>query len=133
MIRLVLRSFAVVLTIVALSSCGTTPQRTEPKGVVTIALDAAKKPTEATAKFDYLITIVLPPPGVEGTVWQISFHDSRYLQQVTDITPAADRSAQISFRTKQPGRTRVRFVLVPSTTDRAVAAVDSQELILVIQ
>jgi hypothetical protein len=127
--------FGIALCALALTACSTRAPELKPQGTLPITLSVEKKSTAATAQLFNLITITLPAPKAPGYHWQISFHDTRYLKQTTEILPAAADSAgpTVSFIAKAPGRTRVRFMLVPASSARVADPVDQQELVLTIE
>ncbi|MSU51764.1 MAG: hypothetical protein EXS37_22185 [Opitutus sp.] len=119
--------------ILVLVACSSGPAIT-PKGTVKVVLDAEKKSTALAVKTHNLIAITFPPAAA-GFGWQISYHDSRYLKQMTDIKPAtvAGEGATISFLALNIGRSRLRFLLAPLGTDRESKPIDQQELVLTMQ
>ncbi|MBM3855273.1 MAG: hypothetical protein FJ399_19315 [Verrucomicrobia bacterium] len=119
---------------VGLVSCASGPAPLKPRGAVAVKLDAAKKRSTVQAGLANLVTITMPPAR-PGFAWQISFHDSRYLKQQTDFTPpaAADAGPAISFLAINNGNTRLRFVLVPASTNLGVDPVDQQEVVFSIR
>lgn len=127
------------LALVALMLAGapgcTTRSELTPEGEVAVVLSDDKKTNAVTAQLRNLIAITLPVPKAPGYRWQISFHDVRYLKQMTDIVPGKtpDAGPTISFMARLPGRTRVRFLLLPDTNDRVATPVDAQEVVLAIE
>ena len=121
-----------VCAIVLAGGCQTsTPLK--PKGAVAVTIDRAKKATEAKAQLENLITLTLPPVAA-GQVWQITFHDARFLKQMQEIkAPAAPGGgATVVFLAINPTpRTRVRFLLLPNANSRD--PIEQQELILEIR
>lgn len=126
--------FALVALVLA-AACSTRPPEIKAQGSVPIALSAEQKTTSASVKLFNEIVLTLPPPKAPGYVWQIAFHDVRFLKQTTDIRLAATNGAgpTISFIAKNPGRTRLRFVLVPEGPARETRPVDQQDIILTIE
>lgn len=120
----------------ALAGCDTT-QSTEIKalGSVTVKVDPLNRRTVAKMPFANEVTLVLPPAHPPGYVWQISAHDSRFLQQRTEITAAADpaKGSTVSFLALRMGVTRLRFVLVESAVKTETAPTDFREVELTIQ
>ena len=119
----------------ALAACSTRAPDLKPQGNAAVTLSADKKSSTATVELYNLITITLPAPKVPGYRWQISFHDARYLKQTTEIVPASAGGAgpTVSFIAATPGRTRLRFMLVPEGSGRVANPVDQQELVLTIE
>lgn len=134
MIRRAIVYLGLVLGLMALVGCESGPVPIKPKGTVKVALETAKKVTTIGLKMEHLLVVTLPPVPT-GLGWQIAFHDSRYLKQVSDLKPASavDAGATISFVSLVRGKTRLRFLLVPTGNDREVRPVDQQELVLEIQ
>lgn len=131
-------AFWTVLVALGLSLAGCdTPKAPEikPLGSVTITVDPANRRTVARAPLANDVTFVLPPPDPAGSVWQISVHDSRFMRQRTEITPAADpaKGPTVTFLTIQTGVTRARFVLVPAAGQREVDPTDLKEVELTIR
>jgi hypothetical protein len=134
-----LRFLALACVALALAAgCGTGSANLKPKKTVAITLDPAKKTFTATARPLTQIDITLPP-AEPGQVWQIAFHDPRYLKQLHEIKPSAapGAGATVSFITAEVGmvviRTRVRFLLMPRSGEREMAPIDQQEFVLTIQ
>jgi len=115
----------------AFAGCNTGPKRIQPTGEVAANLTAEKKSTELEASAGNRIKITFPPTAA-GHAWQISFHDTRYLKQMSEIQPgpAPDTGPSISFLALARGRTRLRFMLLPATRERTAAPVDHQEVVL---
>ena len=134
MCRAVLIAGLLVACAVGLVGCANGPAPIKPRGATAVKLDAAKKRTTIQAGLANLVTITMPPAR-PGYAWQISYHDSRYLKQQTDFTPAAaaDAGPTISFLAIGPGNTRLRFVLVPAGTNQGVDPADQQELVFTIR
>ncbi len=116
------------------AACETQPRPPTPRGTVAVKLLSEKKVSELTISDEYMLVVTLPPSDA-GHRWEISFHDFRYLQLLRDIHPPADphAGATVTFMTRTPGRTRLRFVLLPLQASRSVDPIDQQELILTIQ
>ena len=126
--------FTFCALVFGLLGCATRAPEIKAQGSLQVALSAEKKSTAASAQLFNLVTLTLPPPQARGYHWQISFHDARYLKQTTEIMPAGAAGAgpTISFIAVKPGRTRVRFMLVPVNSNRVVDPLDQQELVLTI-
>lgn len=114
--------------------CESAPAAIKPTGEVAVPLDAAKKRGGVTVRLANLITFTMPP-SAPGFVWEISFHDTRYLKQQTPVTPpkVAGEGSTVTFLATNLGSTRLRFVLVPVSTAQAVAPVDQQDINVVIR
>lgn len=125
----------VLVACALLAGCASSPSIIVPKGEASVVVDPAQKQTNTTLKMLHRITITLPPAQPSGHEWQIAQHDSRYLQQATEILPSEAPGAgpQISFIAVRPGRTRLRFALVPATTARTVEPVDLREVVVAIE
>ncbi len=113
------------------AGCRTTTAVVKPKGTVAVTLEAAKKSTSINATVANLVVVTLPPID-PGQAWQISYHDPRFLKQVREIQAGAspDAGPTVSFLALNQGRTRLRFVLLPSATARVADPIDHQELIV---
>jgi hypothetical protein len=125
---------AALTAALVLSGCYTRIKKVEPTGDSPVTLKANSKRTEHTAKLGHRVTITLPVDR-PAHVWTISYHDMRYLQQLTEITPLKNGSsgATVSFVTARPGKTRLRFVLVPANAGREVTPIDAHDLELTIE
>lgn len=96
-------------------------------------MEAETKTRTIEAKPLTQVDLTLPAVPA-GLAWQISFHDARYLKQVQPLTPgAAGTGATVSFITLNAGRTRVRFLLLPTAAGREASPVDQQEIVMTIQ
>ena len=128
-------SFALLAAALTLVGCSTRSTKVEPLGESPVTLKANSKRTEHAAKLGHRVTITLPGGDHDTHVWKISYHDMRYLQQLTDITPtkAATTGATVSFVTARPGTTRLRFVLVPANAGREATPIDAHDLELTIK
>lgn len=118
----------------ALTGCGSGAPAVKAKGTVTVPLDAAKKRVSINASVANIVTLVMPP-SPPGHVWQIAFHDTRFLKQQTEFVPprTPEEGYSVSFLALSFGTTRLRFVLVPVSTGGPVNPVDQQDLIIRIQ
>ena len=118
----------------AVTGCATSTSPPKPNKTVAVQLDASKKSWAFNARVLNLLTITLPPAAANH-LWQISFHDPRYLKQMSEIKSPANTEAgtTISFLVLNTGRTRLRFVLVPPNSDGAVTPIDQQEIIFTVQ
>lgn len=114
--------------------CESTKAAMKPTGEVAVPLDAAKKRGGVTVRLANLVTFTMPP-AAPGFIWEISFHDTRYLKQQTPILPpkVAGEGSTVTFMATNIGSTRLRFMLVPVSTAQAVSPVDQQEINLVIR
>jgi hypothetical protein len=105
-----------------------TPTRTIP-----VSLESEKKLNEVTVSLQNLVVITLPAAG-PGYTWQISFHDPRFLKQMSELKPLAPNTpATVQFLTLHGGRTHLRFLLLPPHAGRDARPVDQQEVVLTIQ
>ena len=121
----------VLALVMALSGagCATTPPELKPNGKVTITVDAAVRPTRATAKLGNEIVIVLPPPDPAGYRWQIAQHNANILKQLTEIVPGGPAGeSTISFMAIRSGGTRLLFALVPANAGNEVEPAGVQEI-----
>ena len=116
--------------LLAATACTTHPD-VKPTGTVPIVLAGDKKAAEVTAKLQNLLVITMPATD-PGHVWQISFHDPRFLKQMTGLTATGGATATVSFLAVHGGRTRLRFVLLPSSVLRNASPIDQQEIVLTI-
>jgi len=123
--------FCSAVAVLLLTGCGTPAI----KASRTLAVTIEAEPKTRSLEVKPMTQIDLTLPVVEaGFAWQISFHDARYLKQVQLLkTGAAGAGATVSFITLNPGRTRVRFLLLPQSTGREASPADQQEIVLTIQ
>lgn len=120
-----------------LSACSSRTEVVTPRGDVSVTLDASAKRTTHTVEVANRVHVTLPPADATHG-WQISYHDARFLKQVTEVTPpkTPEGSATITFLAIKPtaGRTtRVRFVLLPVGAAREATPIDGHDLVLTIQ
>lgn len=117
----------------ATGGCVSHPPELVPSGTATVKLDREHKVSAFAVKRLNLLVLTLPPTDAEHR-WAISFHDTRYLKQMSEIQPAAppDSGVSISFLALTPGRTRLRFLLLPIRKARSVDPIDQQEFVLTI-
>jgi hypothetical protein len=131
MIRQSIIAILLVACAWALTGCGAPKVNLTPTKILTLKLDDEKKSVIVNTRIQNLITLVLPP-GPEGYLWQISFHDPRFLKQMTPLKPAAgpEEGATISFLVVTGGRTRLRFVLVPANVGAGATPVNQHEVVV---
>lgn len=135
MTRVPIVCLALLCSVLVLSGCASRAPRLKPEGKVVETLDPAKKSANVEAKVLNEIVLTLPTPKAPGYRWDISFQDARFLKQMTEVLPAGeDRTGPtITFAAIFPGRTRLRFVLVPDTHARAVDPVDVYDIVVDIE
>ena len=116
------------------TSCETPSGVIKPRGTVSVSLDGVKKRGSITVALANLLAITMPPVK-PGLVWQISYHDPRYLKQHSNFTAptSPETGSTVSFVALVPGATRLRFLLVPADAGRSVDPVDQQEIIVTIR
>jgi len=122
---------ASLLTALSLSCASCTapvPPPVRALGKVTINVDPLIRPTRATVKLGYQITIVLPPAEPAGNVWQIAQHNPATLQQLSEIHADATGLPSVSFLVRRTGTTRVLFTLVPVTGASDVEPIDMRDV-----
>jgi hypothetical protein len=127
-------AFGLLACALAGAGCASRPAPLTPRGTATVKLDAKQKRSTFTVRNQHLLVVTLPP--TEPTHhWTITYHDTRFLKLMSDVQPPPQptEGANASFLALNPGRTRLRFVLLPSTNHRTVDPIDQQELILIIQ
>jgi hypothetical protein len=126
---------AVLGLALALGGCASRAPELKPEGRVVATLDPTKKSANVEAKAYNEIVLTLPNPKEPGYRWDISFQDARFLKQTTEVLPAGDgrEGPTITFVARAPGRTRLRFVLVPDTRARAVNPVDVYDIVVDIE
>jgi len=119
----------------ALAGCLTGNPTLKPQGLVTVTLAADKKAAVVNAKPYNEIVITLPTPREPGYRWEIAFHDVRILKQTTEILPPGESRTgpTVSFIARIPGRTRLRFMLVPDNHARVVDPIDKYDVTLEIE
>ncbi len=119
------------VAVMVLTGCGTPALKATRTMAVTVEAEPKTRPLEVKPLTQIDLTL---PPVDEGLIWQISFHDGRYLQQVRALTAGTGGAgATVSFITLNSGRTRLRFLLLPKSDGRVVAPVDQQEIVMSIQ
>jgi hypothetical protein len=134
MLRNVLLGLLLIVQALTLAGCLSPPAAVQPVGTKAIELAAAKPYHEAGVALHTLIQLTLPSLPA-AYVWQISFHDPRYLKMTAPLTPPAqpDGGTTASFLALMPGRTRLRFLAVPSPGSRVMDPIAQQELVLMIE
>jgi hypothetical protein len=128
---------AVIVCVAALlpAACQNQVEQRKPSGTTTVLIGPADVRTVAAVPFGHEVRITLPPPSDENHIWQISAHNWRFLQQLTDLAPTAsvDRMWRVSFLAVKSGTTRVQFVLVPTTVAGTTVLADRREIVLTIE
>lgn len=116
------------------TGCKTAPPDIKPSGEMKVQLEVENKTSTFAVKRLHLLEVTLPPIRPEYH-WTISFHDTRYLKLVHEIKAPVNPAdgATVAFIVLGTGRTRLRFVLLPSNGARSVEPIDQQELILTIE
>ncbi len=124
-------AFSSVVAVLWVTGCGTPAIKASRTMAVTMEAETKTR----TIDLKPMTQLDLTLPAVEaGFVWQISFHDARYLQQVQPLTAGATGvGSTISFITVRVGRTRVRFLLLPMSAGREASPIDQQEIVMTIQ
>jgi hypothetical protein len=123
------------LTLAAINpGCETAQAPLKPSGEVAVPLDASKKSGSVTVRLANVVTFTMPP-AAPGFVWEISFHDTRFLKQQTEFLPPKEAGAgsTVTFMATNLGTTRLRFVLVPASNDRSVSPIDRQDIAVTIR
>lgn len=124
-------AFSSVVVVLGVTGCGTPAIKASRTMAVTMEAETKTRTIEVKPMTQLDLTL---PTVDAGFVWQISFHDARYLKQVQPPTPgAAGVGSTVSFITLNPGRTRVRFLLLPKSAGREASPVDQQEIVMTIQ
>lgn len=121
-------------SLVGLLGCASKPQEIKPKGTVAITLTKEKKVNAVAVKLEHLLVITLPPTD-PAFVWELVFHDTRYLKQLSDFKSSGvdGEGSSISFFTSVPGKTKLKFLLTPVGNARETRPVDQQDLTVQIQ
>ena len=117
----------------ALAGCTSAPAL-KPRGTIPVQVEGEQKSVSVTARVEHVVAITLPPAGV-GQRWDLVFHDSRFLKQLSELEPApsADGRPGVTFFVLRTGRTRIRFALLPATATRVATPVDQREIVLTIE
>lgn len=135
MLRNLICVVGLVAGVLALGACAT-GQQSDVKfvGTVKVTLETEKKSTEVSIRALNRIEVTLPAAPA-GFGWQISFHDSRYLKQLSEVKPTILGGAGdlITFVAINRGKSRLRFLLAPLGNEREARPIDQQELVLTIQ
>jgi len=122
---------ASLLTALSLSCASCTapvPPPVRVLGKVTINVDPLIRPTRATVKIGYELTIVLPAAETAGLGWQIAQHNPATLEQRSEIHADAAGLPSVSFLARRTGTTRVLFTLVPVTGASEVEPTDVRDV-----
>ena len=124
----------IILSACLISTACTSHPELKPTGTVPITLAGEKKSSTANAYLQNVVVITLPRAD-PGCTWQISFHDPRFLKQLSALKapPGGETGPTVSFMTLHNGRTTLRFLLLPPNAGRDAAPVDQQELLLTIE
>ncbi len=130
-------AYVVAIALLLFAGCAMGGKALKPVRTVAVTIEPENKTRSIDVQPLTQVDITLPPT-VGEQVWQIAFHDARYLKQVSEIVPAKvpGGGATVSFVTINPGRgirTRLRFLLLPRSGAREVAPMDEQELVLSVQ
>ncbi len=123
--RLSLR-FVVTAALLAGGGCASTPEL-KPDGQVAITLDGVKKTGALSLRVANVLALTLPP-GREGHVWQIAFHNTSMLKLMHPPKVDADGRTRVSFLALRLGGTRLKFLLVPANAGASAAPVDQQDV-----
>lgn len=128
-------SAAIAIVCAVLAGCSSGGNSPTPTGEASISLSTTARRTVQTVKLDNVVIIALPPANSTTHAWQIAQHDGRYLQQTSDVVPAAgkDDRATVTFIAARTGTTRLRFLLLPLAAGRQADPLDGHELVLTIQ
>jgi hypothetical protein len=117
--------------------CASGPAIIVAKTRQTVPLSLDENRSTVATKVAEEITLLLPPTQPHpGHRWVLALHDSRMLQQRSEIEPsaAADGRASIRFVAQRPvNRTMLRFLLVPDSEARAVEPIAMHEVVVSIQ
>lgn len=123
--------FTAAVAGLCLLGCRTAPIKASRTIAVTIEAEAKTRTIEVKPLTQLDVTL---PPVDAGFVWQISFHDARFLKQVQPLQPGTPGvGATVSFISVNFGRTRVRFLLLPKSEGREATPIDQQEIVIAIQ
>lgn len=106
--------------------CATGPA-IKPEGQVAITLDGVKKAGALSMRVANLLALTLPP-GREGHVWQIAFHNTSVLKLMSPIQVGADGRSRVSFMAIRGGGTRLKFLLLPANAGATAEPVDQQDI-----
>ncbi len=123
-----------LLALLCGGGCAFGPAAVKPRGSSAIVLDTEEKSTAVEVKYEYLVKVTLPPID-PGLVWQIAFHDPRYLKQMHEIRPGEGpgAGATVTFLAISMGRSRLHFLLLPRAGAREADPIDRRELVLTIR
>ncbi len=124
---------AVLALLLVLSGC-TTSNKIVTQGDATVMFKPQSKRTEQSVELNNRVTVILPPTDPTH-VWQIAFHDTRFLPQLSAPTPSKEPGGGISiaFFASRPGTTRLRFVLVPVNAGREAIPTDAHDVVLTVR
>lgn len=119
--------------LLALSGCASR-EKIQTEGEASILFKPGAKRTEQTVGLGNRITLTLPPTEPDQ-IWQIAFHDARFLVQLTGYTAPAETGggASIAFAATRPGTTRLRFVLLPKNAGREAIPSDAHDVVITVR
>ncbi len=99
----------------------------KPEGQVASTLDGVKKAGALSMRIANVLALTLPP-GREGYVWQIAFHNTSVLKLMSPPQIGADGRTRVSFLALRGGGTRLKFLLVPANAAATAEPVDQQDI-----
>lgn len=106
------------------------------KRTVAVALETGKTKTVVNAKVGDLTKLELPPVELPGFGWQIFLLDTRYVKQMSEITPAATpggRGTLSIFAVRAVPKTTVRLLLVKLDGAKTTQPVDGHDIVFSIE
>ena len=88
-----MKPVAWALALLLVAGCSTRVEWPAPHHIVDLNLDDDHRQALAAIDLGDAVHVVLPPPRVAGTQWQILILNGRYLRQMTDLKPLANGPA----------------------------------------
>ncbi len=126
MLRKILTRVLFTAALLAGGGCASGPEF-KPEGQVAITLDGVKKAGALSMRVANLLVLTLPP-GREGHIWQIAFHNTSVLKLMSPLQAGPDGLSRVSFLALRGGVTRLKFLLVPAVSGATAEPVDQQDI-----
>lgn len=108
--------------------------RLTPKGEAPVSLSTEEKRTQHGAKVANTVKISFPPCEA-GSVWRVVQADTRFVQVLSESTPAKTSGEVLTLTVLalRSGVTRLRFVCLPANAGREATPSDFHDLVLRIE
>ena len=126
MVRKFFIRILIAAVLLAGGGCASGPE-IKPDGQVAVTLDGVKKVGALSLRVANVLALTLPP-GRDGHVWEIAFHNTSVLKLMSPIQVGADGRSRVSFMALRGGGTRLKFLLVPAGSGATATPVDQQDI-----